>query len=135
MLGALLMEKWLPTCCRHLSPDACNDVSLLGRLRTCGCRVLLQGAEAYQVMREELAEEDILVEWGGTCTRPVRVDSIQYPDSRQASMSGFAIAVLECRSSHCVMLYLVPLSCSPPPNGRRCMRRSGRQSLPSSRTA
>ena len=32
----------------------------------------LQGAEAYTALREELAEEDILVEWGGTCTRPVR---------------------------------------------------------------
>ena len=32
-----------------------------------------QGTEAYQVMREELAEADILVEWGGTCTRTVRL--------------------------------------------------------------
>ena len=32
-------------------------------------------------MREELAEEDILVEWGGTSTRPVRLQS--YPFLRK----------------------------------------------------
>ena len=31
------------------------------------------------MLREELAEEDILVEWGGTSTRPVRLSAYLQP--------------------------------------------------------